>query len=237
MKSRPILFSGTMVRAILEDRKTQTRWIVKRQRGRCQPWISMDPDSDTDPNCLMQGVCPPKGPWPMENTEDGMCPVECPYGQVGDRLWVRETWAWALASDGTQAICYQADMAALSALAWDNGEGDWSHVGDPVELHCKPSHWKPSIFLPKWANRITLEITGIRVEQLQDISEENAIREGVVSIPDSDGPNKFTVRNDGWSMSAPTAKGAFALLWDDIYGDGSWDANPWVWTINFRRVK
>ena len=140
MKERPILFSGPMVRAILDGRKTMTRRIVKQQAdngGYCQ---SLDPD---------------KGVWLVHNGGS----IRCPYGQPGDRLWVRETWsAWT----GGMTSCGEERAPQIEYKATSQSEGPW----------------RPSIFMPRWASRILLEITDVRVERLNDISEEDAIAEG-----------------------------------------------------------
>lgn len=135
----------------------------------------------------------------------------CPYGQPGDRLWVRETW-----NGDRMDLVYRA-----------------THDGPPPG-----GKWHPSIFMPRWASRILLEITNVRVERLNDISEEDAINEGI--IKDSDG---FFIASDSPEahhfLRQPhlTAKGAFHTLWESINGPGSWESNPWVWVIEFKRVE
>jgi hypothetical protein len=169
MKERPILFSGPMVRAILEGRKTITRRVLKLQ------------DYDGG-NCY--------------ETRDGILRdilSLCPYGIPGDRLWVRETWADPC---GKRIPVYRAD----EATAYQNVK------------------WRPSIFMPRWASRITLEITRVRVERLQDITEKDAISEGVLS-----------------SDYDKTYRYAFSVLWDSINGPKyPWSDNPWVWVIDLR---
>lgn len=96
--------------------------------------------------------------------------------------------------------------------------------------------WRSPIHMPRWASRLTLEITDIRVERLQEISEEDAIREGIGLIPDSGGPNLYTVHIEGAHLNAPTAKQVFARLWDTIHGEDAWDANPYVWVISFKVI-
>ena len=156
----------------------------------------------------------------------------CPHGKVGDKLWVREThklgspcvlggacetevnkpWM-GMHPDGKEACVYRADKS------WGDGFGPW----------------KPSIFMPRWASRITLEITRVRVERLKDISEEDAIAEGAVKV-ESDGT--YTDAHCNFiPYCGRDAAMAFAELWESINGDGSWDANPWVWVIEFRRVE
>lgn len=204
MKERPILFSGPMVKAILDGRKTQTRRVVKHKND----WY-------------MEGGMS----WPEFESyvyaEDGI-KVPCPYGQPGDRLWVRETWApLAVSSKGAY---YRAD------------------IEEP-----KSGAWKPSIHMPRWASRITLEITGIRVERLQEIGRDDAFAEGLSAITKDGKLIKYGITDrDGlpgnddygwhWSKFEVDARLAYRKLWESINGPGSWDANPLVWVVEFRRV-
>lgn len=159
----------------------------------------------------------------------------CPYGQPGDRLWVREKWAPVTAtayrmSDGVQQTVNpnDEDTAAIYAAGWDRSG---------------PGRWRPSIHMPRWASRITLEVTGVRVERLQEISPADACAEGAAEILDrphadplrSAAYDKFGVTlNDGERYAGSVA--AYAALWESINGPGSWDANPWVWVVEFKRV-
>jgi hypothetical protein len=185
MKERPILFSGPMVRAILEGRKTQTRRVV---------------NIDIDPKVGRFLEADPSGFWGFAN--DDHFPIQCihcPYGIKGDRLWVRETW--------TPVSTYEpsAETGALYKADFIGSEDfvDW--------------RWKPSIHMPRWASRITLEITGLRVERLQEISEADAIAEGIQHR----------------TMNNPIVE--FQWLWESISGPGSWAMNPWVWVLEFER--
>ena len=127
----------------------------------------------------------------------------CPYGQPGgDRLYVRETWAAPHAYDHLPPRLIPQDARIHYAATEDRGG----------------LLWRPSIHMPRWASRITLEVTGVRVERLQDISEADAIAEGVYTDP------------------ACPAYDAYAQLWDEINGLGSWEANPWVWVVGFHRI-
>lgn len=226
MKERPILFSGPMVRAILAGTKTQTR--------RVAPIASLD-IRHHDREIVTWGVKfskPVKGAISSHSggklTEDQARNVIgsmfCPYGAPGDRLWVRETWgdctpgADALSGTHYDTPWYRADADSHGLLGHDG-------VG-PV--YVEDIKWRPSIHMPRWASRITLEITAVRVERLQDISAEDAMAEGV----------------EIW-RNAETFKGLAACsahhyefedMWTHINGPGSWDANPWVWVIEFRRV-
>jgi len=183
MKERPILFSAPMVRAILAGEKTQTRRIIKPQ-----------PDS--------------RGLRLTHIWEDwhGRS-IKCPYGDIGDHLWVRETFC----KTEWEAFNYKAE--------WDN-------IHPELSKHTK---WKPSIFMPRIASRITLEIINIRAERLNEIMEEDAQAEGVKSTA------KLTPSGDDYI--GLYASEHFETLWQSINGPGSWDENPWVWVIEFKKIK
>lgn len=140
----------------------------------------------------------------------------CPFGKVSDRLWVRETWTPESidAEDGN----YSPDYRAMAN-------------GQPLD-----GRWTPSIHMPRWASRITLEITGVRVERLQDISEADAINEGIDADSLDESQDKYDCIADHNMTGRPTARGHFSDLWQSIYGAENWRANPWVWVIEFRRV-
>ena len=205
VKERPIIFKGEMVRAILEGRKTQTRRLIKPQ-----PEIV----GDHVITCLH---------WKGENygsirgnAQDAM-KTQSPYGQVGDRLWVRETWA---KYPNAMRIAYKADMTAhIRTLVPD------AFLPQPVTDIPK---WKPSIHMPRWASRITLEITEVRVERVQEINAHDAVVEGIfwgVSLCQSDtGYDKAVIDK-------------FHELWDSIHGSNAWERNDWVWVISFKRIQ
>jgi hypothetical protein len=222
MKCRPMLFSAPMVRALLAGRKTQTRRIVKMPPGVTHidrdnlGWLAGDPSWR---NCA----------W---------IPLSCPYGERGNSLWVRETWAHVpvtayRCSDGVWQTDSpdDPDMAAVYAAGWDRS---------------KPGRWRPSIHMPRWASRINLDITSVRIERLKGISEADAVAEGIE--PASSGWVNYLWHGDheapaqtvdGWphqfsNYSDP--RGSYASLWERINGPDSWDANPWVWVITFRVV-
>lgn len=190
---RPILFNAPMVRALLEGRKTQTRRIIK-------------PQPAANPLAKSR-VAEPLRYKQFAWFEGGSMPdiaSACPYGQPGDRLWVRETWL-PLTMDSAGLHIEYSD-GAISAVQPDPDFPRCVHY---------PSRLKPSIHMPRWASRITLEITKIRVERLQEISEEDALAEGVEY------------------HQAVTARSMFHELWNSINGVGAWDKNPWVWVISF----
>ena len=196
MKERPILFSGPMVRAILNGSKTQTRRIVKPQ-----PYAPGYKAIDLPPDCHITDLNDMK--------------IKCPYGQPGDRLWVRETIK-ANPSD----IYYAADEKTIE---YDNDSQP--EFFDSYGSDQKEEVTIPSIHIPRWASRITLEIVNIRVERLNEISEEDAKAEGVSYTKDEFEKHRWCFKDE------------FEKLWESIHGPGSWKKNPWVWVIGFRRVK
>ncbi|KSF13122.1 hypothetical protein AO935_24315 [Pseudomonas aeruginosa] len=221
MKERPILFTGPMVRAILEGRKTVTRRVVKPQ-----------PDflgSMVDPNT------------PFKTLDAGLhARITCPYGEPGDRLWVRETWT-DVNMCGAPALAYRADedirdLMEEPGFLDDRGAFNYDDPRvKPYPFACwyaelDQARWRPSIHMPRWASRILLEITAVRVERLQDISEEQARAEGVRDA----GEGSFDVEDSKHFAADP--RESFASLWSSINGESSWDANPWVWVVEFKRV-
>lgn len=190
MKERPILFSAPMVRALLDDRKTQTRRILKPQ-----------PQAGTEK--VLENHAHFFSSW--SDIESRRLPDqgwECPYGDPGDRLWVKESIVRGYRDD-MQMSRYAADGTPTIAEAWP-----WqrNHL---ASIHC-----------PRRLSRILLEVRRVRVERLQDISETDAAAEGVDLIADL----------------APTSRDAYRHLWQDLHGPGSWEANPWIWVVEFKRI-
>jgi hypothetical protein len=207
MKERPILFSGPMVRAILEGRKSQTRRVVKGLTAGHE---------HTGRSLTGLGYPASMGKWWAEflHSEPGSpIYVACPYGQPGDRLWVRETWA--LHPDDGEA-----------GVLWRATDPGWDAEGTGLK-------WRPSIFMPRWASRIELEVTGVRVERLQGIRPLDAIAEGIMEYE----PGAFHWEPCGSGTEYFRGpRDAFLTLWDSINakrGHG-WDVNPWVWVVEFR---
>jgi hypothetical protein len=211
MKQTPILFSAPMVRALLDGSKTQTRRVVKVQN-------TMGRDSI---------LAPHKGKkyaavhlLPEHSTQAATC---CPYGQTGDQLWVRETFQPTFAPD-----------VERDDTDWETGTGyqlrysatdervDWMDGDDNITRRCKPA-----IHMPRWASRITLEITSVRVERLQDISEADCVAEGCAG-------GHGAIPGYGY---ATTPLEHYHWLWNSINGPGSWEANPWVWVVGFEVAK
>lgn len=211
---RPILFSAPMVRAILAGTKTQTRRIVKlpdRHHWAIAP--------DYPGQILIDG----RGDY-----HGGEFPIDelrCPYGKPGDRLWVRETWQGPLFWED-QRTEYERnrrlfEKSECCVYAADGGPVP-EFIDDDDILQ---QRWRPSIHMPRWASRITLEVTRVRVEQLQDISVADSIAEGVVET------NRNLIGLEpcmGWRY-------AYEDLWNSINGARSWNANPWVWVVEFVR--
>lgn len=145
---------------------------------------------------------------------DGEWP--CPYGNPGDRLWVRETWRTVESLDAVRPVV----LAESVPIHFDADHTDRGKFREPI------GRARPSIFMPRWASRITLTIEEVRVERLHDISEEDATREGVGLAYRQDGPGTF---------AKDSAIAAFKQVWTEINGAASWDANPWVWVVSFRK--
>ena len=205
MKERGIIFNAEMVRAILEGRKTQTRRAVANVR----------PD-----NCLTLRKPTKTKSGTYTHVLDATKHDLCPFGKVGDRLWVREAHAFVpepayRRSTGIiQTINPDDDyQACIFRENFDRAEGGIS--------------WRPSIHMPRWASRILLEITDVRVELLQSISFDDCRKEGCSGGHDS---------IPGYMYSA-TPKEHYSHLWESIYGEESWRSNPWVWVIEFKRVE
>lgn len=222
MKDRPILFSAPMVSAILAGTKTQTRRVVKPQPPRGTFQLTPYHHPDKRPRFFAW-----KGGFGGAEMHPGWEPIACPYGQPGDRLWVRETHLIVGGADSKNPRVVYA--------ATNDGSDAWL---SPV--------WRPSIHMPRWASRITLEITSVRVERLQEISEADAIAEGIERAKDFPGWYRGSLpggspglQESGHAFKTPTAfpKLAFRALWQSINGPESWDANPWVWVVEFKRVE
>lgn len=254
MKERPILFSAPMVRAILGGSKTQTRRIVNGVKhfpefGSAVGMVggAWRYGSPAGLGLAERGDC-----WSVTLDADHlkrMCAQEaygwgagagCPYGPPGGRLWVRETWQGPL----LEQFEVDADSRWMSPLrihqyqnpahcryAADGG-GAPEFLDADDNLQCR---WRPSIHMPRWASRITLEITGVRVERLQDISIQDAKAEGAWGPDDSIVDKVATYF--GIDVLAANPRLAFQMLWESINGPDSWQANPWVWAIDFKRLE
>jgi len=255
VKERPILFGAPMVRAILAGQKTQTRRVVKApphlHAERCQHFEGATWD------------------W-LRYDGLRLASFNCPYGKPGDRLWVRETWKeahpMAFQADRKGLRLLHAGIPGpppVHYLVAYRADGEllpiWSNTGghpyrqltpkDDVDRKLYPkgreTGWLSPIYMPRRASRITLEITEIRIERLQDISEEDAEAEGIEGIdhPTGGGDYQDCWRDytadgdaDGWPWFEGDRIASYKSLWQSINGQGSWDANPWVWVVEFRRL-
>jgi hypothetical protein len=263
MKERPILFSGEMVKAILDGRKTQTRrlrgledvnknpdaWTFKKQTA--LDWMTKKSFKGRFGAYFQSEIIEPK--------TISICPQAFPYGEVGDRLWVKETHVFEWWEDEPKPpVDRPLFHHAGDGSEWDESYWLWPHYratdpapdlvyendpNDDGEPKCK---WRPSIFMPRWASRINLEIVKIRVERLQDISRDDAMFEGVEVVnPYKIEPNlppgfpaafrDYTNPNNFFTAD-PVA--SFRSLWGLVNKDQkAWNSNPWVWVIKFRRLK
>lgn len=221
-REKPILFRGEMVRAIIAGRKSMTRRVVKPQPFEVSPRLGKTPGlirvREADPTLSTFGTA-------------------CPYGKPGDRLWVRETWQavpigrhrdWSGIPDGRlRTPCPGRETVAAIYRA------DGEMPGDEI--------WQPSIFMPRWACRIVLEITDVRVERLNDISANDALDEGV-GRTEFWKPSELEGRPfeekwwDDYEFSERYPPLVFRKLWESIHGVGSWAKNPFVWVIEFKRL-
>lgn len=231
MTERGMIFNGEMVRAILDGRKTQTRRPVKF------------PVNDKNLGCELSGN-------ELAGELSAGNYLNSAFGKPGDRVWVRETWgvvSHELDEDGRiQPWTPTRPATAIHEMPFGNGyysghaiyaaDGDFTW-GDDDGYEDGRSCWKPSIHMPKAASRILLEITDVRVERLNAISEEDAEAEGIDMEALYDSQDCYDCIADHNMTGRPTVTGAFKYLWESIYGEESWKANGWVWVISFKRVE
>lgn len=216
MKERGIIFSSEMVRAILDGRKTQTRRIMKPQPTPCDYVDERGKARGGHqwPSNIFRTMLHVEGE--LQNGDGGwkgLVGDACPFGDVEDRIWVRETWQCGLCTESTFA--YKATHKPS-----DLEEG-WN----------EKIKWRPSSQMPRWASRILLEITSVRVERLQDISQADAIAEGAP-------PSHPTIDAVSREYGFPDfSRSWFGQTWWHIYGKENWQANPWVWVIEFKRIQ
>lgn len=235
MKEKPILFSDPMIQAILEGRKTQTRRVMKDQKGLGSAYDFVNCENN---GCAQLGVSESSRGFGLyvgcgEYPEEGSEFWKSPYGSIGEGLWVRETWGMegtgTCGVNGHIDVCYRAtDEKGIDPISIEVSRKEYIKYLDRWnKANSMKMPWTSSIHMPRWASRLDLEITDIRVERLQDISKEDCIAEGMEGLKDIHG---------GWHES-------YAELWDSINGkprsdglDIRWNANPWVWVVTFKKI-
>ena len=213
IKERSIIFSGEMVRAILDRRKTMTRRPVKPQPTK-DNIAHIDEELKGKPGLFMTWLGNPDGGSDQDFNPEYF---KCPYGQPGDRLWVRETWA---------APVNYNHLPPNDISSWI---GCWWKEDTERPLSEHELRWRPSIFMPRWASRITLQIVNVRVERLQEIGIEDIHKEGFERWRDYEG---------GQHISVVTATNDFWRYWNSLYTkkpEYQWEANPWVWVVEFNK--
>ncbi|EMO4451300.1 hypothetical protein ACN9PN_19725 [Klebsiella pasteurii] len=206
MLERGMIFNAEMVRAILDGRKTQTRRPVRF------------PVLDKNLGCELAGN-------ELAGELSAGNYLNSAFGKPGDRIWVRETFRVHSRATDVATLVYKASVR--------NSWTEQTHRV-PVSVCNKPAtpeKWTPSLHMPRWASRILLEITGVRVERLNAISEENAASEGVAQFRGG----FWKHYQPGWTQHQLSARGSFVTLWKSIYDEESWQSNPWVWVIEFKR--
>jgi len=235
VRERPILFSDPMIRAINDGRKMQTRRpivpqppsieAVKALSGIDYGWIA--PRKADEPWRVSGPV------WAVRDLMGQEPELRCPYGRPGDRLWVREAWAVEAGLDRSRGfsgwpVWYRAD----GAYRWLGNGGVGFHTGN------SRGRWRPSIHMPRWASRITLEITDVRVERVQEIGDLSDRAWHDLNAEGWDTRSTNRVLPVGCINERYEAAEWFRALWDQINGPRGygWDANPWVWVIEFQRV-
>jgi hypothetical protein len=231
MTDRPIIFSGPMVRALLDGRKTQTRRVLDN--------VPPQPATDCHPKHVQRHPAPyldsycgdrpsptnPRGMsdwWCWWQVDDRACLPQFRVRYVpGDRLWVRESWQRACELD-----CNDQPAGELQTFYMADGEPFVRYLDPDTDQWRDGLKWRPSIHMPRWASRLTLIVEAVKVERLQDISEADAQAEGVEPIMEAPG----VPRDDKHII-------AFMQLWERLHGDGAWRSNPWVVAVTFRVVR
>lgn len=225
MTDRPILMSGPLVRPSMEDLKTRTMRTMKDKLPRWK-WPDYPRAVAVWDRSHGPEVAARNGSWPTWQDEAGDArPAPCPYGLPGDRLWVRETWQIKSPWWAEEAARKRASGEVLTAEEQAHTVQWRADYADPKTQ----GRWTPSIFMPRWASRLTLEITSIGVQRPQELTAAEIVAEGVPfsGLPGDEyigSPEQKRLLHDGWRK-----------LWIGINGAASWDANPWCWVVGFRR--
>ncbi|HFF9548187.1 TPA: morphogenetic protein [Klebsiella pneumoniae] len=218
MKERGMIFNGEMVRALLSGRKTQTRRPVKF------------PVHDKNLGCELAGN-------ELAGELSAGNYLNSAFGKPGDRIWVRETFQGPL-FNYEQMDEYLEDSSKFEKPEFCQYAADGGHRPEYQDADDNLRHgWRPSIHMPRWASRILLEITNVRVERLNAISEEDAEAEGIDMEALYDSQDCYDCIADHNMTGRPTVTGAFKYLWESIYGEEGWKSNPWVWVIEVKRVE
>ncbi|RLM26539.1 hypothetical protein BIY29_05640 [Brenneria alni] len=218
MKERGIIFNAEMVQAILSGQKTQTRRIVKPQPFD-RSWSRHDHQIEIVSGRAERGD-EIDGLLAYTKSSGGTWSAKCPFGQPGDRLWVRETCQAKELESGLDVVCYPADETEIPIKAHPLDSGNWI---DLYRYRSGEGKLVPSIHMPRWASRITLEITDVRVEKLKHIPRDGIIAEGY--------PTERAINGGEYDPFL-----WYRDLWESLYGVGSWQANPYVWCISFARL-
>lgn len=254
MKERGMIFNGEMVRAILDGRKTQTRRIMKVQPSEDFTPMNMALEPDYKARWYTPGTVDKDGylqpankeVFGVANENEG---YSCPFGAVGDRIWVRETFQGPL-FDYEQMEAFLEDSSKFEKPEFCQYAADGGHRPEYQDADDNLRHgWRPSIHMPRWASRILLEITDVRVERLNAISEEDAIAEGMQGVicPCCKGDSEYsTSQYDAETLAVvdeipcracESNRSKFFTLWDSIYGYGQHCIGEWVWVIEFKSVE
>jgi hypothetical protein len=210
MRERPILMTPENAQKCHDGTKTQTRRLNNLEI------VNVNPSQ-----WQFAGWLPGEYRAPFQRNGVTVY-IKCPYGVVGDRLWVREPWAWP----GEEAHLYKGNPSDARLV------DEWKKDQNNCQVK-----WTPSIHMPRFACRTVLEITDVRVERLQEISEEDALTEGVTRIDHGRGYYFSAVRDEPHHGNWVDPVDAYRELWESIHGKGSWDLNPWVWVITFQKVE
>ncbi len=243
MRESPIPMSPMMVRPTLADIKTQTRRILRPQPVGVIDWICSDMN-DVWRAGVQAGEVPEAGSW------------TCPYGEIGDRLWVREAWRVPAGLDHLSgkeiddkriAAGYTDPICPIEYVAdgWRH-EPEWWVLFDDNNEAFKPGRYRHARFMPRWAARTVLEITDTRIERLQSISTPDAIAEGVTTLPAQWINDHFTDHRERMAAASagersipnpPSPRRLFEALWEQLNGIGSFKEDPWVWVVSYKRLE